>query len=117
MASPGGSVTGSLDQGVSWFSWLFSDHVWPEPDSETRNPKEGFAITLIHGAGVRKLSPRTVTYSRPPSANPPRPLNKSRGCCGSGTSARFAGRDCFGMEGTATCARCDRMICSDNVPC
>src|SRR5580692_1272938 len=105
MASPGGSVTGSLDQGVSWFSWLFSDHVWPEPDSETRNPKEGFAITLIHGAGVRKLSPRTVTYSRPSSANPPRPLEYFRGCWGSGTSVRLAGRVCLGMGGTTTSDR------------
>src|ERR1700728_2778345 len=105
MASPGGSVTGSLDHGVSWFSWLFSDHVWPEPDSETRNPKEGFAIRLIHGAGVRKLSARTVTYSPPSSANPPRPLKKSRGCWGSGTSVRLAGRDCLGMGGTTTSDR------------
>ena len=66
--------------------------MWPEPDSETRKPNEGFAITLIHGAGVRKPSPRTVTYSRPLSANPPRPLKKSRARWGSGTSRRLAAR-------------------------
>src|SRR5579864_269618 len=105
MASPGGSVTGSLDQGVSWFSWLLSDHVWPEPDSEARKPKEGFAITLTHGAGVRRPSPRTVTYSRPLSANPPRPLKKSKVGRGSGTSMRLAGRDCLAVGGTTTSAR------------
>ena len=28
----------------------------PEPDSETRNPKDGLATTLTHGSGVRKPS-------------------------------------------------------------
>ena len=74
MVSPGGSLTGSFDQAVSWFSRLLTDHVYPEPDSETWNPKPGFAITLIHGDGVHRPSPRTVTYSRPFSAKPPSPL-------------------------------------------
>src|SRR5580765_3428067 len=52
IASPGGSATGSLDQGVSWFNWLLPAHVHPDPDSETRNPNEGLATMLTHGAGV-----------------------------------------------------------------
>ena len=54
----------------------------------------GLAITLIHGAGVDWPGPRIVTYSRPPSAKPPRPLKNSTpgGCTrdlklGSGRSA------------------------------
>src|SRR5438093_6458716 len=78
MVSPGGSLTGSFDQAVSWFSRLLTDHVYPEPDSETWKPKPGFAITLIHGAGVHRPSPSTITYSRPSSAKPPRPLKNSR---------------------------------------
>src|SRR5258706_5305437 len=77
MASPDGSPTGSFDHEVSWFSRLLIDHVYPEPDSETWKPKLGFAITLIHGAGVRRPGPRTITYSRPSSAKPPRPLKRS----------------------------------------
>src|SRR6266581_8798320 len=116
MASPGGSMTGSLDHGVSWFSRLLSDQVWPEPDSETRKPNEGFAITLTQGAGVRRPSPRTVTYSRPLSAKPPRPLKDSRACCGSGTSRRLAVRDARSIGDATASVRCDRVTCSDNVP-
>src|SRR5467141_5120891 len=36
--------------------------------------------------GSPQTFPRTVTYSRPISANPPRPLKKSRAGWGSGTS-------------------------------
>src|SRR2546430_15542540 len=78
MISPGGSLTGSFDQGVSWFSRLLTDHVYPEPDSETWKPKVGLAITLIQGAGVCRSASRTVTYSRPSAAKPPRPLKNSR---------------------------------------
>src|SRR5437667_4198224 len=78
MVSPGGSLTGSFDQAESWFSRLLTAHVYPEPDSETWKPKLGFAITLIHGDGVHRPSPRTVTYSRPSAAKPPRPLKNSR---------------------------------------
>ena len=74
MVSPGGSLTGSFDQAVSWFSRLLTDHVYPAPDSETWKPKPGFAITLIHGAGVHRPSSRTVTNSRPSFAKPPSPL-------------------------------------------
>src|SRR6266850_4885307 len=89
MVSPGGSLTGSFDHGVSWFSRLLSDHVYPEPDSETWKPKEGFAITLIQGAGVHCPSPRIVTYSRPSAAKPPRPLKNSRSGRGGKTSNDF----------------------------
>src|SRR6266542_2882980 len=78
MVSPGGSLTGSFDQAVSWFSRLLTDHVYPEPDSETWKPNPGFSITLIHGAGVHRPASRTVTYSRPSPAKPPRPLKSSR---------------------------------------
>src|SRR5712691_126406 len=78
MASPGVSLTGSFDQGVSWFSRLLTDHVYPAPDSETWKPKPEFAITLIHGAGVHRPSPTIVTYSRPSAAKPPKPLKSSR---------------------------------------
>src|SRR6476659_213405 len=101
MASPGGSVTASFDHGVSWFSWLLSDQVYPEPDSETRNPNDGFAMTLVHGCGVRKPSLRTVTYSRPFSAKPPRPLKNLRSSGGSGASRRLPEWRGDGTEGTA----------------
>src|SRR5436309_5173552 len=78
MVSPGGSLTGSFDQAVSWFSRLLTDHVYPEPDSETWKPKPGFAITLIHGDGVHRPSSSTVTYSRPSFSKPPSPLQSSR---------------------------------------
>ena len=51
-ASPLVSVTGSLYQGVMRNSWLFSDHVYTLPLSDTTVPKWGLAMTLTHGAGV-----------------------------------------------------------------
>src|SRR5258705_12933214 len=96
MVSPGGSLTGSFDHAVSWFSRLLTDHVYPEPDSETWNPKPGLAITLIHGDGVHPPSPRTVTYSLASSAKPPSPLENSRsgrpGARASGPGGRAAAR-------------------------
>src|SRR5206468_9987534 len=90
MVSPGGSLTGSFDQAVSWFSRLLADQVYPEPDSETWNPKPGLATTLIQGAGVHCPSPSTVTYSRPSRVNPPRPLKNSRSGVGAGTASAFS---------------------------
>src|SRR2546422_11386832 len=87
MLSPGGSLTGSFDQALSWFSRLLTDHVYPEPDSETWKLNRGFAITLIHGDGVHRPSRRMTTYSRPSCAKPPRPLKHSRSACGFATSA------------------------------
>ena len=78
MVSPGGSLTGSFDQAVSWFSRLLPAQVKPDPDSETWNPKAWFAMTLIQGAGVHWPAPRIVTYSHPSFANPPRPLKNSQ---------------------------------------
>src|SRR3954468_8792819 len=72
-----GSLTGSLDHPVSWFSRLFPDHVYPEPDSDTWKPNDALAMTFSHGAGVDWSGPRIVMYSRPPSAKPPRPLKYS----------------------------------------
>src|SRR5437660_12373609 len=90
MVSPGGSLTGSFDQAVSWFSRLLTDHVYPAPDSETWKPKPGFANTLIHGAGVHRPSSRTVTNSRPSFAKPPSPVESSR--LGRGGVAGAGGR-------------------------
>src|SRR6185436_6835297 len=90
--SPGGSLTASLDHAVSWFSRLLTAHVYPAPHSETWKPKPGLAITLIHGAGVHCPGFRTITYSRPSCAKPPRPLNSSRSSAGLVPSAvTFAG--------------------------
>src|SRR5438045_9598372 len=86
MLSPGGSLTASFDQALSWFSRLLTDHVYPEPDSETWKPNRGFAITLIHGAGVHRPSRRMTTYSRPSCAKPPSPVKNSRSGSGFATS-------------------------------
>src|SRR6266849_5759531 len=80
--SPGVSLTQSFDQGVSLFSRLFTDQVYPEPDSETWNPNAGFATTLIQGAGVAFPFSRIVTYSRPSGVNPPSPFQNSRSSAG-----------------------------------
>ena len=45
-------------------------------------------MTFSHGAGVDCPGPRTATYSRPPSAKPPRPLKNSSS--GRGAAARSA---------------------------
>src|SRR5689334_2996341 len=110
-------MTWSLDHGVSWFSWLFIDHVNPEPDSETINPKFGFATTLTHGSGVVSLFRRTTTYSRPEFANPPNPLK----CCLGGTSkgtSGYCGRRTGAMAETETALSSwrARLICSASVP-
>ena len=81
-ASTGGSLTGSFDHGVSWFSRLLPAHVYPAPDSDTWNPNEELAITFSQGAGVDWPGPATMTYSRPSLSNPPSPLKNSS--CGSG---------------------------------
>src|SRR5262245_28338395 len=75
-ASPGSSRTGSLRHGVSRLSWLLPDHVQPGPRSVAEKPNVSWAITFDHGAGV--IAPAAalmvMTYSRPPSAKPPRRL-------------------------------------------
>ena len=110
-------MTGSFDQAVSWFSRLLTDHVYPDPDSETWKPNPGFAITLIHGAGVHCPGPRTVTYSRPAASKPPRPLKNSsaRGdSTTAGTGFAASGRRSGGVG--AASGRCARVICSASVP-
>src|SRR5260370_32663139 len=92
MVSRGGSATGSVDHGVSWFSRLLSAQVYPAPDSETWKPNAGLATMLTQGAGVHCPSPRTVTYSRPSSTKPPRPLKNSDSCRGDGTFPGASGR-------------------------
>src|SRR5438093_11208712 len=117
MVSPGGSLTGSFDQAVSWFSRLLTDHVYPEPDSETWKPKPGFAITLIHGDGVHRPSPRIVTYSRPSIAKPPKPFQSSRS--GRGIATAAGGFAAGGRRGSAigpASGRCARVSCSARVP-
>ena len=44
---------------------LLTDHVKPEPRSETRNPKSAFATTLIQGFGVGRSAVTLIAYSRP----------------------------------------------------
>src|SRR2546425_6574538 len=94
-----------------------TDHVQPEPDSETWKPKAAFATTLIHGAGDRRPSSRIVTYSRPFAAKPPRPLKNSR----SGREGEAAAADFLAAVrragGTAAgSARSARTTCSGRVP-
>src|SRR6266849_7515725 len=116
MASPGGSLTGSFDHGVSLFSRLLTDQVCPEPDSETWKPNTGLAITLIQGAGVCRSSSSTVTYSRPSAAKPPKPLKNSR--AGRGSAPRADGFVTVGRRGGAALAisdPCERAICSAKV--
>src|ERR1700732_2242906 len=91
------------------------DQVKPEPDSETKKPKDGFAITLTQGSGVRKPSFSTVTYSRPFSAKPPIPLKNWRAGWGNCTSWRLLGRVSRRTQGTDS-RYCDLVICSANVP-
>src|SRR3954468_13740732 len=99
MASPGRSVTGSFDHGVSAFSRLLRAHVKPAPSAETLNPKSGFAMTLIHGAGV-VWPPRAITtYSRPCSANPPLPLKNSRLRADSLSAGAGAATGCGDLRG------------------
>src|SRR2546427_1501203 len=117
MVSPGGSLTGSFDQAESWFSRLLTAHVYPEPDSETWKPKLGFAITLIHGDGVHRPSPRTVTYSRPSLAKPPKPFQRSSAGRGIGIAA--GGFAAAGRRGSAIgpgSGRWARVSCSARVP-
>ena len=117
MLSPGGSLTGSFDQALSWFSRLLTDHVYPEPDSETWKPNRGFAITLIHGAGVHRPSRRMTTYSRPSCAKPPRPLKNSRSGCEFATSGvRFVGERRRRQATGVASDRWARATCSASVP-
>src|SRR6187200_3051868 len=80
ITSPGGSPTGSLRHGVRRLSWLFSDHVKPVLRSDAAKPNVGWATTLTHGAGgiIPRLPCTRMTYSLPPPAKPPIPLNSSR---------------------------------------
>src|SRR5450759_4885969 len=94
------------------------DHVQPDPASETRHPKFGLAITLIHGAGVNCPARRMVTYSRLSASKPPRPLKNSSSGCGSavsGADVTAAGSGRGAVTGTAS-ARCARATCSARVP-
>src|ERR1051326_6840058 len=65
------------------------DHVYPPPSADTWKPNEGFAMTLIHGAGVHSSWLRMVTYSVPFSLNPPSPFGNS--IASGGVSASFGG--------------------------
>src|SRR5450759_4364425 len=94
-ASPGGSQTGSFVHGVRRFSRLLTDHVHPEPDSDTRQPKLELARTLIQGAGVCCSPRRRIRYSCPSAVKPPRPLKNSSSPASSGGfgEAPFRRRD------------------------
>src|SRR6185503_7166000 len=66
-----GSLTGSFDHGVTWFSRLFSAHENAAPLAEITVTKPGLARTLTHGAGVSTPGSSATTYSRPSAAKPP----------------------------------------------
>ena len=119
MASAVGSVTGSLANGVSRFSRLFSDQVKAEPEAVTMVPKPGLAMTFDPGDGVSSAPSRTMTYSRPPSAKPPSPLASARGGTSGGADARLpeaghravsrtSGSDQGGAGRSSCCARSPR---------
>src|SRR5262249_2774354 len=91
--------------------------VYPEPDSETRNPADGFAITLIHGAGgsarcgtalgsgapfrrtLLRFVLRIVTwYSRPSDVKPPTPFQNCRSLADRGSSDVHDADPCAGTS-------------------
>jgi hypothetical protein len=88
-------VTGSFDQGVSWFSRLFSDQTWPLP---SRDLKAEAGIGDHVDPGRRRGLPvrRTMTYSRPSSAKPPVPLKNSSAEVSKAAAAWRAGASVFG---------------------
>ena len=93
--------------------------MYPAPDSETWKPKAGFAMTLIQGAGVHCPSPRTVTYSRPSSTKPPRPLKNSNSGRGGGTVTGESAPGAAGRRGdevTLPGVGLARASCSASVP-
>ena len=76
---PVGSPTGSLANGVSRFSRLFSAQVYAAPDAVTIVPKPGLAITFTHGIGVSSSPSRTIDVARGRRrVKPPRPLAERR---------------------------------------
>src|SRR5690554_4393925 len=90
-ASPWGSLTKSLNQGVSRFSRLFRLHVQPAPVSLTMNPIDSLAMTLVQGCGGSWRPPLStgfnrMTYSRPADAKPPYPFSNWRDSWGETTS-------------------------------
>ena len=101
---------------MSWFSRLFSAHVYPAPDSETWKPKRGLETTLTQGAGAHCPSPSTVTYSWPPSTKPPMPLKNSDSKRGGGACAAAAALIGRGAGRAAPGADSARASCSASVP-
>ena len=115
-ASPAGSRTGSFDQGVNRFCWLFTAQVQPSPASLTRQPKRSLASTLAHGIGVQSSPARVMMYSRPSALNPPRPLSNWRSWAGAGAAGAAGGME-RGQAGTAAgSSRRERSICSRRPP-
>src|SRR5580704_10088744 len=98
-----------------WFCWLLSDHVEPPPSAETWKPKERLQMTLIHGAGVHRPVSRVVTYSRPSSAKPPRPLENSSVRRGEATDDGGSSADRRG-NGPGGLGSVTRLTCSERVP-
>src|SRR6266508_4371436 len=86
MVSPGGSLTGSFDQAVSWFSRLLTDHVYPEAaqaveELEVRPPgrhirrRDRRPPWLSERSRVRPLRARHLVGQRPAPARQHRPRN------------------------------------------
>src|SRR6185503_11303050 len=91
MTSPVGSVIGSLANGVSLFSRLFSFHVNAPPDEVTIVPNCSLASTLDQGNGVSRSPSSTITYSRPSGVKPPTPFAMTSGGTAAGTAAGSGG--------------------------
>src|SRR5262249_59331869 len=87
IASPVGSDSGSLANGVSRFSRLFSCQVKALPDAVTIVPNVSLAITFDHGSGVSRSPSRDTKYSRPSVVNPPYPFGIIMGGSGTGSAA------------------------------
>ena len=89
IASPVGSLIGSLANGVRRFSRLLPAQEKAAPDAFSIVPNSGFASTFDHGNGVSWSPSRTTTYWRPSRVNPPMPFSIVRGGTGTGVDAFF----------------------------
>ena len=87
IASPVGSISGSLANGVRRFSRLFPAQVNADPALLTIVPKLSLASTFDHGSGVSRSPSSTITYSRPSGVNPPSPFSIASFGTGTGSAA------------------------------
>src|SRR6476659_31442 len=78
MASPVGSLIGTLAKGVRRFSRLFSAQLYAAPELLTTVPHSALAMTLDQGSGVSRSPSSTMTYARPSGVKPPSPFSMTR---------------------------------------